>query len=448
MNCENIEVYINKYLDGEINEKDKTIMFEHIDNCEKCKELFDEFVLINEIIGETELAELPENYSNELMKKLEKETYSTNNNLKNKKTKVQDTTRLGKILKVNFGKSVKKQILAAAAIFLVGVVIYGATNNMNMKSIYYESASDLKGIEQESIASVGEANFEAEQPNLMAFDENNMDDMDSSKVNTLTMNKVGVAENNSVEKVESKTLRNANLNRKIIKNANISVEVENFKTAIDYLYNFVNSNGGYVSNFNSYIYDDNYEVYSEDMSKDLYSGNMTIRIPSEKFDILFNEIDGIGKIKSKNIYTSDITSRYRDYYNEVKNLEVREKKLREIMENAKDIKDVLEVERELSRVRGEINGYKSTLKKWDELVELSTVEVNIIEVQNLTNSVKSIDKGIIQKSKEGFIKNLNKTIMILENLIIFLISNVINILILCVIIYIAFKKYKGKFKKE
>jgi len=448
VNCENIEVYINKYLDGEINEKDKTIMFEHIDNCEKCKELFDEFVLINEIIGETELAELPENYSNELMKKLEKETYSTNNNLKNKKTKVQDTTRLGKILKVNFGKSVKKQILAAAAIFLVGVVIYGATNNMNMKSIYYESASDLKGIEQESIASVGEANFEAEQPNLMAFDENNMDDMDSSKVNTLTMNKVGVAENNSVEKVESKTLRNANLNRKIIKNANISVEVENFKTAIDYLYNFVNSNGGYVSNFNSYIYDDNYEVYSEDMSKDLYSGNMTIRIPSEKFDILFNEIDGIGKIKSKNIYTSDITSRYRDYYNEVKNLEVREKKLREIMENAKDIKDVLEVERELSRVRGEINGYKSTLKKWDELVELSTVEVNIIEVQNLTNSVKSIDKGIIQKSKEGFIKNLNKTIMILENLIIFLISNVINILILCVIIYIAFKKYKGKFKKE
>jgi hypothetical protein len=99
------------------------------------------------------------------------------------------------------------------------------------------------------------------------------------------------------------------------------------------------------------------------------------------------------------------------------------------MTRATTVEDTLKVEVELNRVRTEIDIMTGNLKNWDQLVEYSTIYVNMTEVKEA--ELEKVDvPGVWQNAKDGFISTINTIRYGIERAFVFLISAIPYILVL------------------
>ena len=163
--------------------------------------------------------------------------------------------------------------------------------------------------------------------------------------------------------------------RKIIQKASLSIEVEDFQSSSDTLTEIVERLGGFVSDSYSYVTDTGHK-----------RGEITLRVPSDRFLSLIGEIEQIGTVKSKHVSGEDVTEEYIDLTARLNNSERQEKRLLEILDMANNTKEVLEVEREIWRVRGEIERLTGRINYLDNRVELATISVSLYEPEPITHS--------------------------------------------------------------
>lgn len=155
--------------------------------------------------------------------------------------------------------------------------------------------------------------------------------------------------------------------KKIIYTALISVEVSDVKEAMDEITAKVTEYGGYISDSDYY-------------NKDRVAGTVTARIPPEKLSELTEKIGGLGKVLSTKLSSDDITFQYVDIESRLKSAEAQEKQLLELMEKATEIEGILAVRYELARVQEEIEVYKGQLRYYDNMVDFSTVTIQLTEI--------------------------------------------------------------------
>jgi hypothetical protein len=213
------------------------------------------------------------------------------------------------------------------------------------------------------------------------------------------------------------------------------------------------SSGGYVENSQIDIitipqieYGDGSAITKESTEK---QANMTIRVPEVQFQNIFNNIKGMGKLVSENISGSDITAEYRDTEARVDNLKVQEQSLKQLMPKANTVEEILKIETELNRVRTEIDINTGNLKRWDNLVQLSTIYIYMRELK--PEELKSVDvPGMWEKAYQGFIKAINNVVEGFEKSIITLVTAIPYLVVAGVLaiisIYIV-KKIKLKKKQ-
>ncbi len=110
------------------------------------------------------------------------------------------------------------------------------------------------------------------------------------------------------------------------------------------------------------------------------TGNMTIWVPSEHFDEAMAKIKSFAiRVENENISTNDVSAQYVDLASRLKNLEATETQLVEIMKRAGSIKDVLDVSRELSNTRSQIEQLKGQLNYLSQQVALSSIYITLTQ---------------------------------------------------------------------
>lgn len=178
--------------------------------------------------------------------------------------------------------------------------------------------------------------------------------------------------------------------RKVIKTAYIELEIEvgKFESTMFGLTNLAEQNGGFVSNSQSY----------SDSEGKMTSGYITIRIPSNKYNSALNRVKEMGTVKSTSSSGQDMTQEYTDLESRLKNYEVQEEVLRDLMKESKKVSDTLEVQIELSKVQGEIEVIKGRMQYLDELVSFSTIDVYFHEPEPITVAgwgfVEALKRGL------------------------------------------------------
>ena len=161
---------------------------------------------------------------------------------------------------------------------------------------------------------------------------------------------------------------NSNLpaNRKIIRDADITMEVEEVEQSYDNILALLGSFGGYEA--------------TRSMSNNSYGypvANATLKIPAGKLDAFLAELKKEGEVISSYISSDDISDKYFDSTIRLETLEKELEKYYEFLENAKDVEEQLQVSRSISDITYQIEQLKGSIRRWDSLVDYSTVKINL-----------------------------------------------------------------------
>lgn len=160
--------------------------------------------------------------------------------------------------------------------------------------------------------------------------------------------------------------------RKIIYNAELSVVVKEITKAEEKLQVYVKEADGYVA-----------EANLNRVQGQQLSGRWQVRIPSEKFDTFVEEVSRLGTAETRQQSAQDVTEEYIDLEAHIANKKRLEERIAELLDKSNGpIADVIAVERELGRVRGEVEQLEGRLKYLANRSELTTVTISLREEQD------------------------------------------------------------------
>ncbi len=215
---------------------------------------------------------------------------------------------------------------------------------------------------------------------------------------------------------------------KIIKNGIIQMETLNFDETVQHILSKTNSMGGYVQGSNTSgrrIEDKSYEERRR--------GEFILRIPKTKFDSFMLGIGDLGSITNQQISTEDVTTAYFDTQAHLKSLTIQEERLLELLKKTGELKDIILLEQELSRVRHKIESLTGNLKKWDNLVDFCTLRMEVYEVHKIKENSVSFGNKIVN----GFVDSVKSLIEFGKEFIVVIAIGIPYLVILSILLLIG-----------
>ena len=156
--------------------------------------------------------------------------------------------------------------------------------------------------------------------------------------------------------------------RYLIKNATMTVEVQNAKEALQRLTAAIEGAGGYVGNLQESV-----------NALGRRSVTVQIRVPADQFDKALQGMEPLGKVVNKQVTTQDVTEEYVDTDSRSRNLKRTEERLLDHLNKSARLEDTLRLEQELTRVREQIERLDGRLRVLSNRVRLSTIQVTLQE---------------------------------------------------------------------
>lgn len=220
--------------------------------------------------------------------------------------------------------------------------------------------------------------------------------------------------------------------KKIIQNFQVSINVDDVKIAANKIGSKAKELGGFTE--------------MEEIME--YGSNSSIRIPSQKVDLFIEYLEKSFDVANKNKSIEDVTDVYVDNDARLKNLRAEESQVLEVLKKANTVDEILKVQTELYRVRGEIEVLESRKKTWDRQVDYSTVKLNINKKQIVSdNKIKILNSNeFLNSMGKGFKNTFMYLVLTFQTIIIFLFSNLIPFAILGGLGYGSYRAIKKKKK--
>ncbi|HZN66944.1 MAG TPA: DUF4349 domain-containing protein [Tepidisphaeraceae bacterium] len=157
--------------------------------------------------------------------------------------------------------------------------------------------------------------------------------------------------------------------RKIIRNGDMSFEVDSFDSAYLQITKIASEEGGFVATTDS-----------EKLANGKVRGMVVVRVPPERLDTLVLKLRGLGDLKSSKIAAQDITKQYTDLESQLRAAKTMEDRLLEIIKSGKgEVKDLVEAEKQLGVYREKIERLEGEIRYYNNLVSLSTLNVTLME---------------------------------------------------------------------
>ena len=109
------------------------------------------------------------------------------------------------------------------------------------------------------------------------------------------------------------------------------------------------------------------------------TGDITIRVDARHFDNILNDVKGLGEVIDDRIYSTDVTDQFFDTEGRLRILKIEYEYLEEYMRSLKDPDSIFKTRMRMTELQTEIERLTGTLNKWSDLVELSTIYIQLEE---------------------------------------------------------------------
>jgi hypothetical protein len=158
--------------------------------------------------------------------------------------------------------------------------------------------------------------------------------------------------------------------RKLIRRLDVHLVVKDTEAAAQRLQELAAALGGFVSDLNA------------GRSGGVLHYQMTLRVPAERLDRAREEIRAIAlRVEREQMSTEDVTDQYVDLDARMRSLQATEAELQELLgesrERSRKVGDVMEIYRELTGVRTQIEQIQGQLNALQGLVSLSTIQLTL-----------------------------------------------------------------------
>lgn len=334
MNCDQVKELLNAFLDDELDETTRELVAQHLQSCPACAV---EHVALKEtafLCQGLDEVDVPDGLARAVQERL--------------KVAGHRKLHLELVRRLRGWQMTPRRMLGVAAVALV--VCFTAGVLWNFAGWGMMAGSDAvteEMVEQGQVRSFGLSDQAGVAP---------------------------MAEFQSEEDGESPARRLAPLQqlaleqaRKVIKNANLTLQVVDVQSAYDKAVMSVEGSGGYVQD--ATFWDDN----------DKSGASLVVRVPERSFPDLLADLRELGEIKKERLYSQDVSMEYYDIQARLRNLQTQEERLLIILGKAEQVSDILMVEKELERVRGEVESLQGRIQYFDHIVAMATVAVNLEE---------------------------------------------------------------------
>ncbi len=156
--------------------------------------------------------------------------------------------------------------------------------------------------------------------------------------------------------------------RHVILTGSIELAIKDTREAIKEIREIVADFGGIVYSSNIY-----------EVKEGQYGARMTLRVPQKNFDQVMDHLETKGKASNVQTGMEDVTMQYIDLDSRLKNQKAQEERLIEILDMAETVEEVLEIERELYRVRGEIEYMTAQFTQLQDRIAFATINLTMRE---------------------------------------------------------------------
>ena len=161
--------------------------------------------------------------------------------------------------------------------------------------------------------------------------------------------------------------------KKVIKNGNLTLKVDNADKSAEKISQIAKDNGGEVFSSNFY-----------ETPKNIKSGSITVKVPVANFEKTFAELKKVATlVVQESTSGQDVTEEYADLQSQLKNKQAEEAQFVQILGQAQKIQDILDVTRELSRVRGEIEMLQGRIKFLNSQTDMASIFISLSEDTNI-----------------------------------------------------------------
>ena len=164
----------------------------------------------------------------------------------------------------------------------------------------------------------------------------------------------------------SSQLNVSQYDRKIIKSAEMTLQVAETDVALDQL-------TGIAADFDGYIVSS--RAWSDGTAR---MATVTISVPADTFERVLRRLRGMAvKVLDERADGEDVTDQYVDLESRLRNLEATQTRVRAFLDQAVTVEEALEVNRQLSDIEGQIEEVKGRMNYIRERASYSTITVEL-----------------------------------------------------------------------
>ena len=410
MNCQQFEESLSAYLDDALTVDETEEMKNHMKSCPTCQKAYEDLKQTVTMLSSLEEEIPPAGFRRALYSKLQKE----------------QTAPKKASLYIHLSDRVRKlsrfQLMPVAAVLVIMLITLPLVMDSFSPSIAEKADSD-------AAQSAGEYNLSAKTR------ENTKTTSDTVAITGFTAKDGSTKQAPGAPEIENNMETtpaplspgvSADIERKIIKNADIAIGVENYDKAVADIKNKVAAVGGYISN----------ESGTSSGAEAIRNGYLQVRVPGLQFEAFLTDMDSLGKVKSRNVYSQDVTEEYVDVESHLKAMRTKEERLLAILSSSGKLSDILAVENELANTRAELESLQGRLRYLNNRTEFSNIGINIEQVAVSVQQISTGGlKGVLIKAKEAFILAVNNIIKDAGKLVVRISSALPYIILLLLVVY-------------
>jgi len=213
---------------------------------------------------------------------------------------------------------------------------------------------------------------------------------------------------------------------KITKEASLRFETNDLEDTFNRIQTAISANKASIQN------------HSEGKDYDNVYRNLTVRVPSQNFDAFINAISkGVSYFERKDISSQNVTEQYIDLTSRLNTKRKLEERYLQILQKATKISEILEIEKQISAIREEIEAKEGQLKYLESRVSESTVTIEFYKTIAQKEGVKtSYGSKIWTAIQSGFFS--------LSEFLISIISLWPFIILFCAVAYFIRRRFKRK----